>query len=171
MEQRLHAEFLLLGIAAERLLFRALLPLPDYLALHHEVDILLDCWPYTGGTTTNYALAMSVPVITMRGPSRVHCQSAGILGRNGLSDWIAPDVDEFVAIAVKWSNDLPALAQLRAGLRDRQENSPLMQPACVARGLELAVRKMWHRWCAGLAAEHLEISLAELSNINQAEVT
>jgi protein O-GlcNAc transferase len=164
VEQRLSADFLQQGIAAERLLFRPSLPLPDYLVLHHEVDILLDCWPYTGGTTTNYALAMGVPVLTMRGPSRVHCQSAGNLGRNGLSDWVAQDVDEFVAIAVKWSNDLPALAHLRAGLREHLGKAPLVQPACVARGLELAVRKMWRRWCVGLPAEHFEISLAELSS-------
>ena len=35
--------------------------------------------------------------------------------------------------------------------------APLRQPACVARGLEQAVRLMWQRWCAGLPAEHFEI--------------
>ena len=145
------------GISAERLIFKPNVPLHDYLALHHEVDIMLDTWPYTGGTTTNHALWMGVPVLTLQGPSRAHCQSAAILGRMGLQDWVAKDMEEFVGMAVQWANALPELARLRAGMRERWQTAPLRQPTTVARGLEQAVRVMWQRWCAGLPAEHFEI--------------
>lgn len=163
--QRLEAEFARQGIAAARLQFRPSVALADYLALHGEVDLLLDSWPYGGGTTTNYALAMGVPVVTLRGPGRAHCQSAGVLGRIGLGDWVARDVDEFVAIAAARAGDLPALVALRAGLRDRWRGTPLRQPAVVARGLERAVRRMWQRWCAGLPAEHFEIGHDEVPGL------
>ncbi|MES2262816.1 MAG: tetratricopeptide repeat protein [Pseudomonadota bacterium] len=163
--QRLAARFAHHGIAPERLLFHPPVTLQDYLRLHHEVDLILDTWPYTGGTTTNFALWMGVPVVTLRGPSRAHCQSGAVLGRLGLEDWIARDRQEFVRIAVHWAGSIPALASLRAGLRERWQTAPLRQPATVARGLELAVRHMWQRWCAGLPAEHFEIAQASLPGL------
>lgn len=155
---RLQSEFAARGIDADRLQLHPPLPLHRYLALHAEVDLLLDTWPYTGGTTTNYALAMGVPVVTRRGPSRAHCQSAGVLGRIGLHDWVADDVEGFVQLAVRKAGDLAALSALRAGLRERWQDTPLRQPATVARGVEAAVREMWRRWCLGLPAEHLEVT-------------
>ncbi len=163
LAQRLTQSFGELGIAAERLVFRPRVSLYDYLELHNEVDLILDTWPYTGGTTTNYALCMGVPVVTLLGPMRSHCQSAAVLGRSGLADWVARDVDEFVRIAVRWGHALPELAQLRAGLRERWQSAPLQQPATVARGMELAFRHMWRHWCAGLPAEHFEIEQEAIS--------
>jgi protein O-GlcNAc transferase len=157
LAQHLTRRFGELGIAAERLTFRPRVPLHDYLELHHEVDLVLDTWPYSGGTTTHYALCMGVPVVTLLGPLRAHCQSAAVLGRTGLQDWVARDVDEFVRTSVRWGQALPELAQLRAGLRARWQNAPLQQPATVARSIELAFRHMWRHWCAGLPAEHFEI--------------
>lgn len=151
------------GIAPQRLDFRPFAPLADYLALHHEVDIILDTWPYSGGTTSNHALWMGVPVLTLLGPARAHCQSAAVMGRLGLSDWVANDVDEFVRLAVRHAGALPALAQLRAGMRARWHAAPLRQPATVARGLERAVRRMWQRWCAGQVGDHFEIGDLELA--------
>jgi protein O-GlcNAc transferase len=157
--ERLTTGFGRYGIAPERLDFRPRLPIDEYLALHHEADIVLDSWPYSGGTTTNYALWMGVPVVTLRGPSRASSQSAGILGRMGLEDWVARDVSEFVRIAVECAQDIETLASLRNGLRERSLNSPLRQSATVARGLEVALRVMWKRWCAGLPAAQFEIPM------------
>lgn len=153
----LRREFAAHGIAEERLRLVPPMELPQYLALHAEVDLLLDTWPYTGGTTTNYALAMGVPVVTLSGPGRAHCQSAGVLGRIGLQDWVAADVDRFVALATARAQDLASLSAVRAGLRERWQATPRRQPRAVAHGLERAVRAMWQRWCAGLPAEHFEV--------------
>lgn len=164
LERRLTAAFSRHGVAAERLLFRPKVGMNDYLLLHHEVDIILDTWPYTGGTTTNLALWMGVPVVTLSGPSRAHCQSAAVLGRMGMQDWVAGDRAEFVQLATRWANTTEALAQLRAGLRARWDAAPLRQPETVARGLELAVRAMWRRWCAGEPAAHFEIAPEQLES-------
>lgn len=145
------------GIAPDRLSFHPVMPLGQYLALHHEVDIVLDTWPYTGGTTTNHALWMGVPVVTMRGPSRAHCQGAAAMCRMGLDDWVADDIAGFVRIAVERARDGEGLAALRRGMRARWRNSPWRDAAVIARGLETALRMMWRRWCAGLPAAHFEV--------------
>ena len=146
------------GITADRLSFKPHMPMLDYLALHHEVDLILDSWPYTGGTTTNHALWMGVPVVTLQGPSRSHCQSAAVLGRMGMQDWVTLSEADFVALAVQWANAPLALSSVRAGLRERWQTAPLRQPATVARGLEQVLRVMWQRWCADLPAADFETS-------------
>lgn len=161
--QQLIARFARHGIAAERLRVSARVNLNEYLALHQQVDIILDTWPYTGGTTSNHAVWMGVPVVTLRGPSRAHCQSAAVLGRTGLHDWIADDVDSFVRLAVEHAADLQGLAITREGMRARWQASPWREASTVARGLEAGVRVMWQRWCAGLTAEHFEVPAAVVS--------
>jgi len=150
------------GVEADRLVFQPRMEMKAYLALHHQVDFILDTFPYTGGTTTNHALWMGVPVLTMTGPSSMQCQCAGGLGRAGLTDWVASDAQDFVRRAVDWAGRLDELAILRAGMRDRLLSSPLRQPETVARGLETALRMMWQRWCEGLPAESFEVPPEEL---------
>jgi predicted O-linked N-acetylglucosamine transferase (SPINDLY family) len=132
--------------------------LQDYLHLHHQVDVILDTWPYTGGTTTNFAMWMGVPVVTLVGPLRSHCLSAAVLGRSGLDGFTAHDIAGFIQIAVRWANSHQELASLRAGLRERMQNAPLRQPGTVAQGMAQAFRIMWHRWCAGLPADNFEVT-------------
>lgn len=146
------------GIDPDRLEFHPRVGLRDYLQLHHEVDIMLDTFPYTGGTTTNHALWMGVPVLTLTGPSRVHYQSARVLWRLGLPEWVTSTEDEFVSRAAHWTTHLSELAMLRAGLRERFNNNALYRPETMARNFEKAMRIMWERWCAGLPPERFEVT-------------
>ena len=72
----------------------------DYLELHHEIDFILDTFPFTGGTTTNQALWMGVPTLTLTGDTLPHRQGAGIMARAGLGEWVAQSEADFVARAV-----------------------------------------------------------------------
>ena len=137
------------GIAKERLSFHPRCGMPDYLALHHRVDICLDTFPYAGGTTTFHAVWMGVPTLTLAGNTVAARQGACIPGHMGLENFIAFDQEDFVQKGLAAASDIPALAALRAGMRARFEQSPLGQPEVVADGLENAFRTMWRRWCAG----------------------
>jgi len=48
------------------------------------------------------------------------------------------------------------LRRLRDSLRNRLEEDRHRVPAHVARALEVRLRQMWQRWCAGLAPCVLE---------------
>jgi predicted O-linked N-acetylglucosamine transferase (SPINDLY family) len=144
------------GIDASRLEFHPRVGLYEYLALHHRVDIILDTWPYTGGTTTNHALWMGVPTLTLAGPSLPQVQGAGILRRAGLAEWVAGSEEDFVARAVRLTADTRELAALRAGLRDRLREQAADRQASL-RLVGEALRIMWRRWCAGLPPESFEV--------------
>jgi predicted O-linked N-acetylglucosamine transferase (SPINDLY family) len=149
------------GIARDRLTVHPWSTLEAHLALHHPVDIGLETTPYTGCTTSNHALWMGVPTLTLVGPTPASRLSAANLGHLGLDEFIAESPDDFVAKGLRWANDLPALAALRDGLRARWQRSQARDPAFVATGIELGLRHMWRRWCAGLPAESFEATIPE----------
>ncbi len=144
------------GVARERLDFHPRSDLGSYLALHQQVDICLDTFPYNGGTTTLHAIWMGVPTLTLTGGTAAGRTGASILGHVGLEGFIARDEAEFLRKGLAAAGDLAALSDIRKGLRVRFAASALGKPELVARGLEQALRIMWLRWCVGLPAESFE---------------
>jgi predicted O-linked N-acetylglucosamine transferase (SPINDLY family) len=163
-ERRLIKWFEAEGIIRERLSFHAFSDHESHFALHHAVDIALETLPYSGCTTSNHALWMGVPSLTCVAMMPASRLSAANLGQLGLQEFIAVDAEDFVAKGLRWANDLPALAQLRASLRTRWQNAPARNGGFVAAGMELALRRMWQRWCAGLRAETFEISAEQAAS-------
>jgi predicted O-linked N-acetylglucosamine transferase (SPINDLY family) len=145
------------GIVRERLSFHPRCDTAAYLALHHQVDICLDTAPYTGGATTNHALWMGVPTLSLAGDTPPGRLSASLLRHVGLDSFVGRDAAEFVRNGLSWADDLAALADVRAGLRARCGRSPTFQPEIVASGMASAFRIMWQRWCAGLPPQAFEV--------------
>jgi predicted O-linked N-acetylglucosamine transferase (SPINDLY family) len=133
------------GIAPERVTVTGLLPRDDYLASHAGVDIILDTFPYTGGTTTCEALWMGVPTLTLAGETLLARQGASMMGCAGLDDWVASSKDDYVARASFHASNIERLAQLRAGLRQQVLGSPLFDAPRFARNMADALQKMWQR--------------------------
>ena len=136
------------GISETRLMFCGPVWLRQRVELLGEVDISLDTFPYNGQTTTCECLWMGVPVVTLAGATHVSRVACSLLHQVGLEDWVAASVDEYVAIAARWARDLPALASLRGGMRERLGNSLLLDNSRAAREIEKAFREMWTDWCA-----------------------
>jgi predicted O-linked N-acetylglucosamine transferase (SPINDLY family) len=138
-----------LGVKEDRLELVGRLPWDQYAALYHRIDIGLDPFPYTGHTTTCDCLWMGVPVVTISGNTAVSRGGVCILSNVGLRELIAEDVEQYVALARKLAADLPGLAALRAGLRQRMQQSALMDAKGFARDMEAVYRWMWRAWCEG----------------------
>jgi predicted O-linked N-acetylglucosamine transferase (SPINDLY family) len=138
------------GVGPERLTVRQLRPGgADHWPVYHEVDVSLDPFPWTGHTTSCESLWMGVPTVTLRGKAHAGRMVASVLTHAGLPEWIAETPDEYVRLAVQWANDVPKLAALRAGLRERVRRSKLCDAEAFTRHLENAFRDMWRKWCAG----------------------
>lgn len=131
------------GISGERADLRGQTSREAYLAAHAEVDIILDTFPYPGGTTTCDALWMGVPTLTLMGDTLLSRQGASLLACAGLPDWIAEGRDDYVALAVRKASDIASLGKLRESLRGEILNSPLFDGARFARRLEQALSGMW----------------------------
>jgi len=153
LHEEYRARFAAAGVAPERIELRGFQSFRDYLALHGAVDLMLDTFPYTGGTTTCHALWMGVPVISLAGNSTASRGGASLLGAIGLEELVSETPDEYLDKACALARDRARLVALRAGMRDRMSGSPLMDVARFTRNLEGAYRSMWRKWCtAGGAA-------------------
>ena len=137
------------GIGIERVRYYMRGTMDAYLALHHQVDMCLDTYPYTGGTTTYHALWMGVPTLTIAGAIAAGRQGAAMPGHLEIEDFVATDKADFVAKGVYWATHLLELAAIRARIRADWQRSENQQPAVIAAGVERALRQMWTRWCAG----------------------
>lgn len=133
------------GIAQQRLTIVGDMPMEEYLAAHADIDIILDTFPYPGGTTTCEALWMGVPTLTLAGGTLLARQGASLLTAAGLDDWIAGNEDDFVARTLAHATDINRLTQLRSGLRQKIIASPLLDAPRFALHLENALHGMWQQ--------------------------
>ena len=120
----------------------------DHLNGYNLLDIALDSFPYNGTTTTCEALWMGVPVITLAGNNHVSRVGVSQMTNLGLPELIARDTNDYVDIAVALANDVPRLAALRATMRERLKNSPLMNVPRFTKNLEEAYEVIWKKYLA-----------------------
>jgi hypothetical protein len=133
------------GIAGDRLRLVNLDPKNQYLT-YHDIDIALDPFPLTGGTTSCDTLWMGAPLVTLEGEMFSSRMGVGLLTSIGRPEWIARDADDYVAIAARLAEDPEALDQIRMTVRPLMESSPVMNEALHAREFGTALRTMWREW-------------------------
>ena len=120
---------------------------PDYLEQYNEIDIALDTFPYTGGTTTCEALYMGVPVVTFRGKTHGARLSASILNSADVKELIANSPMDYVKKAIQLSKRKELIAAYHVGLREHVKISALMDRQKYIRELEKIYRAVWSDFC------------------------
>ena len=143
VRQTMQSRFKAQGVASDRLILQGPSTREDYLQAYGQIDIALDPFPFTGGTTSAEGLWMGVPVLTLAGDSMVARQGVSLLMNAGLPDWVADAPEDYVAKAMAHASDLTTLATLRSGLRERVMQSPLFDAERFADHLGTALREMW----------------------------
>jgi predicted O-linked N-acetylglucosamine transferase (SPINDLY family) len=141
------------GIDPDRMTFVGRLPVREYLRLYQTIDIGLDPFPYSGGTTSCDALWMGVPVVTMSGKTAASRGTLTLLHTLGCNELVAESQGQYVQIASELTGEPARLSQLRAALRPRMASSPLTDAPRFARNMEAAFREMWRTWCATKSLE------------------
>ncbi len=156
------------GIDPGRLVLLGPSPHPPLLAEYNRIDMALDPFPYSGGLTTCEALWMGVPVVTCPGETFASRHSLSHLSNVGLTETISDDLDNYVEMAVSLAGDLPRLAGIRAGLRERMARSPLCDGKRFAENLMGILRTVWREHCAAdLAAPSTNVGLVPLGSLPQ----
>lgn len=140
-------KFIKFGISPDRLILEGRCSRSDYFKTYNKIDIALDPFPYTGGTTTVEGLWMGVPIVTLQGSHYVSRMGVSILNTVGLTDWIATDKADYINLAVKKAEDISSLTTLRKNLRTQMLTSPLCDSSRFARKFESALQEIWLTYC------------------------
>jgi protein O-GlcNAc transferase len=120
----------------------------QFLERYADIDVALDTFPYNGGTTTMEALWQEVPVVTFVGDRWAARISASLLREALLAQFVAADLDGYVARAVALARDpdIPGrLDAMRRTMRDRLRAAPVCDVRSFAREMERAYCEMWRR--------------------------
>ena len=118
----------------------------EFLKKYGEIDVALDTFPYNGGTTTMEAVWQGVPVLTFAGDRWASRISASLLRNAQLPEFVAPDLNGYVAQAVELARnpDTPArLDRLREGMREHLCKTPACDAGAFAQDMEQEYLRMW----------------------------
>lgn len=130
------------GVARDRVRILGPADHREFIGTYDEIDVALDTFPYSGGTTTMEAIWQGVPVVTFRGDRWASRTSESILRAAGLSEFVAADLDGYVSLAVALAEAPERVAQARRTMRERVRASDACNGERFAREMERLYRRM-----------------------------
>jgi predicted O-linked N-acetylglucosamine transferase (SPINDLY family) len=130
------------GIPINKVSFHPPTDRESYLLTLSKIDLIIDTFPYPGGTTTCEALWMGTPTVTLMGNTLLSRQGAAILAAAGLADFVAFNKNEYIKKAVDLSNNPEALASIKNHIKTSVKFSPLFDSKIFTRSFERALRNM-----------------------------
>lgn len=141
------ARFAARGVAPERILFEGHTTGEAYFGAYRQVDLMLDTWPFAGGTTNLDALSNGVPTLTMAEPgSQGGAYARAMLEASGLAELVTDTPEDFVERALELTEDLSRLDALRARVRPAFEAGGCCDEAGFTRRMERTFGEMFARW-------------------------
>jgi predicted O-linked N-acetylglucosamine transferase (SPINDLY family) len=146
------------GVGARRLRFAPRRAKPDHLARLALADLMLDTFTYGGHTTVSDALAVGVPVVTLRGKSFAGRVGASMLTAVGLPELIAETAEQYEALIAGFAGEPAELAAVKAKLAEKLPSAAPFDPKRLARDLERGFAEMWRRRVAGEPAGPIEVA-------------
>ncbi len=147
------ARFAAHAVGAEQLIFEGETSGEAYYGAFRRIDVMLDCWPAPGSTTTLEALSNGVPVLSMVGetPNVGGLYARTILRASGLEELATTTPEGFVAKALELARDAEGLDAVRARVRPGFDGGANCDEAGFMRDLDAAFRAMFERWAAAKA--------------------
>jgi predicted O-linked N-acetylglucosamine transferase (SPINDLY family) len=130
------------GVQLDQLFFQPSLKRDDLLNKYNLIDIALDTFPYSGGTTSLESYWMGVPVLTKKGDYFISKSTESINKNIGLNDWIANDESDYINKAVNFSNNLNFLQSVKIYLLENRETFTIFDSKDFAKQMFNAFKKL-----------------------------
>lgn len=130
------------GIPSERCELRGPAAGHDFLNAYNEVDVVLDSYPFNGGTTSCFALFMGALVITRYGQGLRSRMGLSMLNNLGLGHWAAGSLENYIELAVLASRSRDELREFRRTALERFQSTALGDGQRFCRHVEAACRDL-----------------------------
>jgi len=113
------------GIEEERLNFMGSFERLKLLNYYNKIDIVLDTFPYTGGTTTLEAIFMERPVLSVYGETFLTRCGLSINKNICMDDWVCKSFNEYREKAIEYSKNIDFLVKQKNKIKNNKPSSPL----------------------------------------------
>ena len=130
------------GVKNEQLFFHKSTDRIKLLKMYNSIDIALDPFPYSGGTTSLESYWMCVPVLTKKGDYFISKSTESINRNIGLDNWIANDEHDYLSRAISFSKDLNFLQNTKSYLINNKNKFAIFDSKNLAEELSLAFKSM-----------------------------
>lgn len=111
----------------------------DLFGSYSEIDIVLDTYPFNGGTTSCFSLYMGVPMVTQSGDSLISRVGRSMLRNMGASHLAVDTQARYVETAISLSQNIRFLKEFRVDARRRMKASALGNGEIFAAHFESAI--------------------------------
>ncbi len=132
-------KFLEFGVLEKNIILEGNSKRIDLLNCYNKIDIALDTFPYSGGTTSLEAASMCVPILTKTGNSFLSRCGESVNMNLGLRDWVCKDDTEYFEKALKLSNK-ELLNSVRINLKRDKNNFPIFNSKNLAKELVSSIK-------------------------------
>ncbi|MBW4654439.1 MAG: TIGR03032 family protein [Kaiparowitsia implicata GSE-PSE-MK54-09C] len=130
------------GIDSDRLIFRDRSSYADYLAQYQLVDLVLDTFIYSAGSTAIAALWGGAPMLTRPGPTNASRMGASICAAAQLDKLICTSTEDYIAKAIYYATHTAERNTLRQHLISQRHTLPLFNVGQFTRDLEAAIEQI-----------------------------
>ena len=100
----IHNSFQKYGISNDRIIISGGTKRSEHLKMFNKIDISLDPFPYSGGTTSFESAWMGVPMLTLKGKKFISNCGVSINNNLNMNDWIAYSAEEYINKAIADKN-------------------------------------------------------------------
>jgi predicted O-linked N-acetylglucosamine transferase (SPINDLY family) len=132
-----------LGVLKEKLILENQSERKELLECYNKIDVALDTFPYTGGTTNLELSFMCVPLITISGETFLSRCGVSVNKNLGMNELIAKNIDEYVEIAINLAKDKNTLSMIKAKLLKNARKSKLFDIEIFSIDFTNAMQDMW----------------------------
>lgn len=129
-----------------------------FFGTYSEIDIILDTFPFNGGTTTCFAAYMGVPVVSLSGQSLISRMGLSILSNLEVPHLAVATEEDYVVRAVELANDLAFLRRFRQEARALFKQSSLGNGQLFAQEFEQACQALLDQKHSGAPAHQSTVS-------------
>ncbi|WP_424858724.1 tetratricopeptide repeat protein [Tepidimonas sp. HKU77] len=137
------------GLDTNRLQLVGPVPSNEFLASFNEIDVLLDTYPFNGGTTSAFALYMGVAMVSRYGDGLRSRMGLSMLRNVGLPQCAVADWDTYVERAVALYRERTTVRRFRAEAAQRFTATALGDGERYCRQVETAYREWWQAAASG----------------------
>lgn len=143
----LEKEAELAGVNKDRLIFAARTTSEAHMERQQHADLFLDTMPYNAHTTASDALAVGLPVLTCKGDTFAARVAASLLNQIEMSALICDTLTAYEEKALYFAQNTHALAEIKAELQRKVENTDLFNAKKFAQSLESQYHAIWEYAC------------------------
>ena len=146
IKKKIIDQFIKYKINAKKLILEDNSPRNKLLETYNKIDIALDPFPYSGGTTSFEAIFMGVPLLTKKGSKSVSRSAQSINHNIGMSDWIADNENEYIVKAIEFSKNFEKLSEIKKSILQNTSKSPLFNDSLFAEQFKNLILQIWRKF-------------------------